>query len=44
MNGFTLFLVIVGTVALTRQLFRLMDKIEHPPRRGRREVRKERKA
>lgn len=44
MDGYTLFLVTVGAATMTRQLFRLVDKIEYPPRRGRREVRKERKA
>ena len=34
MNGITLFFVIVGITAATAQLFKLIDAIEAPAKRG----------
>lgn len=44
MDIFSLIVTVAGAGALTSQLFRLVDKIEQPRRRGRREARKERRA
>ena len=38
MTAWTLFLTIVGVAFLTAQLFRLIDLIERPSRRSRREM------
>ena len=38
MTGWTFFLLILGTAVLTAQLFRLIDLIERPSRRSRREM------
>lgn len=38
MTGWTFFFIILGVAVLTAQLFRLIDLIERPSRRGRRET------
>ena len=38
MTGWTFFFIVLGAAVLTAQLFRLIDLIERPSRRSRREI------